>query len=145
MKFIFGIIFITSLSLMFIFWNGTHHKTLIIPMHSNLKLEIAKTSAERARGLMFRKNLNEHQGMLFVFPNQGPHAFWMKNTLIPLDMIWLNNKNKIVYHQDQAPPCHETNCPLYQPPSSIKARYVIEIKSGLREKLKLVDGQTLNF
>lgn len=145
MKSYLAILFITILSLILFFGKGSHHTSLIIPPHAKLQLEIAKTPEQRAKGLMFRKNLKEYQGMLFIFPTQQAHAFWMKNTLIPLDMIWLNDKKEIVYYQDEVPPCRKMNCPLYQPPQFIKARYVIEIKSGLRKKLKLTSGQILNF
>lgn len=126
-----------------------HHKkkyTLLrISPHMFINLEIAQTPQERARGLMFRKNLQKNQGMLFVFPKPLAHSFWMKNTLIPLDLIWLDHEKKIVYYQDEIPPCNESECRIYSPPADMKASYVIEIQSGLRKKLNLEKGKILNF
>ncbi len=94
------------------------------------KLEIADTNAKRAKGLMFRRNLKSDEGMLFIFPQEGRHSFWMYNTYILLDMIWLNNNWEIVHEEKGAPPCGETNplkCLSYKPGSP--AKYVIEIAS----------------
>lgn len=69
------------------------------------KLEIAKTVIERAKGLMFREKLDENKGMLFIFPTVEKHGFWMKNTLIPLDIIWIDESNKVVYIKKNVLPC----------------------------------------
>ena len=54
---------------------------------------------------MFRESLNENSGMLFIFPKEDFHNFWMKNTLIPLDIIWINSAKEIVFIENNAQPC----------------------------------------
>ncbi len=93
---------------------------------------IARTEEERARGLMFRSSLNENQGMLFIFENEELYSFWMKNTLIPLDIIWINKEGKIVHIEHNVLPCSQENCLTYVPKE--KAIYVLEINGGLAEK-----------
>ena len=92
------------------------------------QLEVVDTPAERAKGLMGRKNLGENEGMLFVFQEEKKHTFWMYKTLIPLTMIWLDKEWNVVHIEENVPPCKEENplrCPSYAPP--YPAKYVIEI------------------
>lgn len=95
-------------------------------------IEIAQTAAERQKGLMDRNFLPSQSGMLFVFEEEKPYGFWMKNTLIPLDMIWLDSNKKVVDIAHGAQPCGEENsainkCPSYTP--STPALYVLEINA----------------
>ena len=83
------------------------------------------------QGLMFRESLDEKAGMLFVFPNDTVHGFWMKNTLVPLDMIWID-KNLTIIDIQTAEPCKTETCPSYIP--SGDARYVLEINANQSEK-----------
>lgn len=92
------------------------------------QIELAITPEERWRWLMFRENLAENAGMLFVFEKEDFYSFWMKNTLIPLDMIWLDENLKIVDILS-AEPCKTENCPSYIPRG--KAKYVLEVNQGL--------------
>ncbi len=95
-------------------------------------VEVARTATQRTRGLMFRKNLAQDQGMLFVFDDDAVRNFWMKNTLIPLDMIFVDKDGKVVSIQANALPCNEQVakiCPNYS--SLVPARYVLEINAGL--------------
>ncbi len=90
-------------------------------------VEIAKTPAQRHQGLMFREELEVGTGMLFVFEEEDFHSFWMKNTLIPLDIIWIGkDMNVIETHTLQ--PCSTEECPTTEP--SQKAKYVLEINAG---------------
>ena len=68
-------------------------------------IELAKTEAERNQGLMYRKELDKNKGMLFIFDKEGSHPFWMKNTLIPLDIIWIDSRGKIVFISQNVQPC----------------------------------------
>ena len=79
-----------------------------------IKVEIADTPEKRAEGLMFRDHLNENSGMFFVFDEESSHSFWMKNTLIPLDIIWINADKKVVYIKHKAQPCNE-ECESFYP------------------------------
>lgn len=106
-------------------------------------VEIADSEEERARGLMFRENLEINQGMLFVFPKEGIYSFWMKNTKIPLDIIWLTLNKKIVQVMENVSPCGQENCPSYIPKE--KASYVLEINGGEAEKMGLKVGEIMKF
>ena len=107
-------------------------------------VEIADTEAERARGLMFRDELPAGHGMLFIHEQEGPQAYWMKNTRIALDILYFDNDRKLVSQQRGVPPCSLGDaCPSY--PSNAPARYVLELNAGQAEKLKLQDGATLTF
>ena len=110
-----------------------------------LIVEIAKTQRERIYGLMFRKELAENRGMLFIYSDVAPHSIWMKNTLIPLDILWLNSQKKVVFFLDNVPICKTQQCPSYSPPPFIQTQYVLELSSGMRQKLNIQKGQTLNF
>jgi uncharacterized membrane protein (UPF0127 family) len=90
--------------------------------------EIVDSEASRAQGLMFREVLPEKSGMLFIFPGDGVYSFWMKNTLIPLDIIWLDKDFKVVHIKSFIPPCRTFDCPSYNP--GLEARYVLEVNAG---------------
>jgi uncharacterized membrane protein (UPF0127 family) len=92
-----------------------------------LNAEIADDAAERSAGLMNRANLPENGGMLFVFENEERHAFWMKDTLIPLDILFIDSAKKIVDIQAMIP-CTSSSCKLYR--SSAPAKYALEVNAG---------------
>ncbi|MFH0828078.1 MAG: DUF192 domain-containing protein [Candidatus Omnitrophota bacterium] len=93
-----------------------------------VNVEIADSEGSRARGLMFRKKLPEKSGMFFIFPGDGVYSFWMKNTFIPLDIIWMDKDFKVVHIKSFIPPCRSFNCPSYNP--GFEARYVLEVNAG---------------
>ncbi len=101
------------------------------------KVELAKTASEQAKGLMYRAELPEENGMLFVFDKDTPRTFWMKNTLIPLDMIFIDSKLEVVEVKANVMPCKEDPCPQYK---SVPAMYVLEINGGLAEKKAIKAG-----
>jgi len=92
-------------------------------------IEIADTAQERETGLMNREYLTPTSGMLFVFDQAGIYNFWMKNTLIPLDMIWIDENNKIIFIKENAQPCKTEQCETFGPDE--KAKYILEINGGL--------------
>ncbi|MBT3348979.1 DUF192 domain-containing protein [bacterium] len=87
-------------------------------------VEIADTPDSRTMGLMNRHVLPQNGGMLFVFDAPKIHSFWMKNTLIPLDVIWISSEKKVVDFQKLLP-CESEPCPIYSP--SEKSQWVLEI------------------
>jgi uncharacterized membrane protein (UPF0127 family) len=101
--------------------------------------ELAVSDAERQLGLMFRPQINDDQAMLFIFEEEGTHAFWMKNMRFPIDILWLDKDRRIVHIEAQVPPCVQDPCPSYPPDHP--ARFVLEIRSGgaAARKLKLYD------
>jgi uncharacterized membrane protein (UPF0127 family) len=116
---------------------------LTLPDGKTLQVEVARTEENRALGLMFRTALAEDHGMLFVFEQSGLHRFWMKNTLIPLDMVWMDDRKRIIHIEFQVPPCKLDPCPVYGP--SADSLYVLEVISGVASREKLQVGQTLAF
>lgn len=107
------------------------------------QVELATTAAERDRGLMYRKELDKDKGMLFVFDKEGIYPFWMKNTLIPLDMIWMDSAGKAVFMSENVQPCKSLICPSVVP--SAKAKYVLEINAGQAQKTGLKTGDSLEL
>ena len=108
------------------------------------QVEIADDDADRARGLMFRDELAPGTGMLFIHDQSEPHAYWMKNTRIALDILYFDDARKLVAQQRDVPPCSAGNqCPLY--PSNAPSRYVLELNAGEASKLKLQNGAAMVF
>jgi len=105
-----------------------------------IEAEIAKTPAQRARGLMFRKSLDEDKGMLFVFQQEGIYPFTMRNTYIALDIIWIDGDFKIVHIEKASP--HTSS---YKPGRA--AKYVVEVNQGFTEKnnVKIGDVVSINL
>jgi len=116
---------------------------IYLPGGSSITAELAMTDEERQKGLMFREKLLPDQGMLFVFDVEDYYSFWMKNTLIPLDMLWLDKEKRIVHIERNVPPCKADPCPSYPPqrPGS----YVLELQAGSADRLKLKLFDKLEF
>jgi uncharacterized membrane protein (UPF0127 family) len=91
-------------------------------------VEVVADPETRAMGLMHRPSLRPDRGMLFLFPDTGVHSFWMKNTLIPLDMIWIDENLRVVDVKAGVPPCEADPCPSYLPRGP--ARHVLELAAG---------------
>ena len=106
-------------------------------------VEVVLSREELSKGLMFRESLDENSGMLFIFPEEDFYNFWMKNTLIPLDIIWINSNKEIVFIKHNAQPCLEEPCESFTP--NEKALYVLEVNSGIAKKIGLEIGSKVNF
>ena len=106
-------------------------------------IEIAADDASRAHGLMDRTEMAADHGMLFVFDDDAMRAFWMKNTKIPLDMLFFDGDRKLVSIQHSVPPCLADPCPGYS--SGAPARYVLELNAGESEKLGLTSGDPIEI
>jgi uncharacterized membrane protein (UPF0127 family) len=107
------------------------------------EIEIRDTKEERAEGLMNIEELDEKKGMLFVFDDSSIYSFWMKNTLIELDIIWINENLEIVWIAKNVNPCEEDPCPSYKPQEN--AKYVLEINAGLSEKHRFKVNDTVTI
>lgn len=105
-------------------------------------VELALDDYSQAKGLMFRESMPENSGMLFMFAQTQPLAFWMKNTLIPLDIIYITEVGDIV-HIVTAEPCKIRNCPSY--PSVDPAKYVLELNAGRAKALGLKVGDNIRW
>jgi len=106
-------------------------------------VEIAETSEEHALGLMFRDSMPADHGMIFIFPDEAPRSFWMKNTRIPLDIMYFDRDLKMVSISADTPPCRVTRCPSY--PSIAPAKYVLELNGGVAASLGVGVGDTLTL
>ncbi|MCU0255790.1 MAG: DUF192 domain-containing protein [Vicinamibacterales bacterium] len=116
---------------------------VVFPDKTRVSVEIAVTDAERQRGLMFRERMAPNEGMVFVFDQDGTYPFWMKNTLIPLDMIWVDRDYRIVDIAHSVPPCKADPCPSYGHKGS--ATYVVEVVSGFARQRGVKVGDVLVF
>nr|WP_299384669.1 DUF192 domain-containing protein [Allomuricauda sp.] len=105
-----------------------------------LDIEIAETEYETQTGLMYRESMDELQGMLFIFPEVTTHSFYMKNTQIPLDIIYIDENLKITSFQKNAKPFDETGLPSDGP-----VKYVLEINAGLSDQWGLEIGDTVSY
>lgn len=108
---------------------------------SEFELEIAETREQWTIGLMNRRNMDKEKGMVFIFPEESMQAFWMKNTYIPLDIIFLDSNQEVVNIEKNAVPLNETN--RYR--SISPARYVIELNAGVSDKYNIKPGDTVSF
>lgn len=106
-------------------------------------VEIADTQEKQALGLMFRDSMPADQGMIFIFPNEAPRSFWMKNCRIPLDIMYFDKDLKLVSISADTPPCRVSNCPPY--PSKKPAMYVLELNAGLAKELGVSLGDQLTI
>jgi uncharacterized protein len=105
-----------------------------------LDIEIADNENERMRGLMDRHTLPENAGMLFIFDQDEPRSFWMKNTYIPLDIIYINSKMEIVSIQEYTQPKTTFSIPSEKP-----AMFVLEVNAGFSEKYGIKPGDKIGF
>lgn len=107
---------------------------------AQLDIEIADSEYETQTGLMYRTTMNENQGMLFIFPDIAVHSFYMKNTQIPLDIIFVDQNLKVVRIQENAVPFSETGIS-----SNVPVQYVLEINAGLVEKWGVEIGDRIEY
>ncbi len=105
-----------------------------------LDIEIAYTDYDIQTGLMYRNSMQKNQGMLFVFEDVRERSFYMKNTKIPLDLIYINENNTIVSFQKNAKPFDESSLP-----SNAPAKYVLEVNAGLVDLWNLAIGDSINY
>ena len=119
---------------------------VVLPGGGRIVAELALTTEEQARGLMFRSDLAPSRGMLFVGDRASLRPFWMYQCLIPLDMIWLDGSRRIVEIVPNAPPCRESDprqCPSYG--GTVNSVYVLELAAGRADALGLGLGERLEF
>jgi len=105
-----------------------------------ISIECAKDEYSREKGLMYRRTMEEMQGMLFFFEDNAPRSFWMKNTYISLDIIYIGENKKIVSIQKSALPLSEESLPSYK-----DAMYVLEVNAGFTDKYKIKEGDGIIF
>lgn len=105
-----------------------------------IDIQIARTEFDRQLGLMFRKSMNENQGMLFIFPDVRVRSFWMRNTEIPLDMIFVDTSKRIINIARNTTPYSDVSYTSDGP-----AKYVIEVNGGFSDKHNINKGDIVNW
>jgi uncharacterized membrane protein (UPF0127 family) len=115
----------------------------IAPDGAHLTLELALTDQEKATGLMYRDSLAADHGMLFVFDQDAILTFWMKNTLMPLDMVWFDATGRVADVHPDAEPCHVDPCPKFR--TTRAARAVLLVNAGYAATHGLKPGAAATF
>ncbi len=105
-----------------------------------LDVEFAETDYEVQTGLMYRNSMGDNQSMLFIFPDVALHSFYMKNTEFPLDILFIDENQKIASFQKNAQPLNESSLS-----SKVPIKYVLEINAGLSDKWNLAEGDSISF
>jgi uncharacterized membrane protein (UPF0127 family) len=105
-----------------------------------IDIEVAENDDERMQGLMYRKSMDDNKGMLFIFQREEPQSFWMKNTIMSLDIIYVNSKKEIVKIFKNTVPFSEKSLPSEKP-----ATYVVEVAAGYTDRYGIKDGDLINF
>jgi len=106
-------------------------------------VEVADDSDKRQLGLMHRESLDDDKGMIFIYPEEQKVAFWMKNTLIPLDMIFMDDDFEVIDYFTDVPPCEADPCPHYVPTGNSK--YIIELNAGKISEIGLKRGDFVEY
>ncbi|MBI4875263.1 MAG: DUF192 domain-containing protein [Acidobacteria bacterium] len=116
-----------------------------LPSGKQIKAERMVLTTDLARGMMFRQSLAPDRGMLFFHERDGTYSYWMYQTLIPLDILWMDRNRRIVEISADTPPCktEASRCPHYG--GSYRSRYVLEIGGGMAAKYGLKVGDVLEF
>jgi uncharacterized membrane protein (UPF0127 family) len=108
-----------------------------------INVEIAANRTQREQGLMHRTSLGENQGMLFRYPDLAPRGVWMKNTLLPLDALFLADTGHIVSMLRNLQPCPKPPCTIYD--SQTPAMYMLEVSAGFIDSNHLKIGQQIRL
>ena len=112
---------------------------------AQIQVEVADSPEERAQGLMYRRSLELNRGMLFVFPEEDYRSFWMKNTYIPLDMIFIGRNGEIINIEEAHPQPNASDNELKSYRSDEPAKYVIETNSTFTEKENVEKGDRVEI
>ena len=107
---------------------------------ATLEVEFAETDYETQTGLMYRSSMNDNESMLFIFPDEAMHSFYMKNTEFSLDIIFIDGQGRIASFQKGAQPFDQTGLS-----SKVPVKYVLEINAGLADKWNLAVGDSISF
>ena len=116
---------------------------MVVLSGNTYRVEIATTAAQRARGLMYRRHMDADQGMLFLFPKARPLTFWMKNTEIPLDILFFDDQHRLMRIHHHVPPCRRPPCAQY--PSGAPSALVLELAGGTAKAADIRLGTSIKF
>ena len=119
---------------------------IVVAKGQRFLAELARTPSEQARGLMYRQSLNKDRCMFFFYEQDGNHRIWMKNCLIALDVVWLNEDGTVVETSERTPPCSPLlgdDCPTYG--GNVPARHFVEFPAGTLQRIGLKKGDRLGW
>ena len=119
---------------------GTLHVFRKDSLLVTLDMEFAETDYEVQTGLMYRQSMKDNQGMLFIFPDVAMHSFYMKNTEFPLDIIFIDENQRIASFQKNAQPLNEAGLS-----STVPVKFVLEINAGLSDRWNLTEGDSITY
>ncbi|MEK7168961.1 MAG: DUF192 domain-containing protein [Patescibacteria group bacterium] len=122
--------------------NSTTDKMIVIN-DKEIKVEVAKTNEERAKGLSNRNSLDENSGMIFVFNINSKPSFWMKDTKVPLDIIWINDDKIVSINKNVEPEPNKKDSQLKKYPAPSEIDYVLEVNGGFSDKHGIKAGSTV--
>ncbi|MFY9299616.1 MAG: DUF192 domain-containing protein [Candidatus Nitrosotenuis sp.] len=106
--------------------------------------DIALTNEQKAKGLAIKDSLNENEGMLFIFQQEGKYGFWMNGMKFPIDIFWLNKAGKVIHIETNLQPCaSKSECPTFNPQEN--TLYVLETVAGFAEKHGVKIGTDVDF
>jgi uncharacterized membrane protein (UPF0127 family) len=140
-RYLLPIILVVILVLGFFFWEEKV-ETDSAEMIQTYQIKIARTKQEQAKGFMFKKNIKDDEGLLFVFDHPHVSSFWMKDTFVPLTIFWINEDRKII-GLSQMRPCIEKKCKIYSSKSEVK--FAFEIKQLGVENARKFIGKNIEF
>lgn len=141
-KISFILLAVFTIAFLFLIYLNIHKQGRVCFNDNCFYVETAQNPVRKALGLMYRKQLGQDKGMLFIFDEEDIYPFWMKNTFIPLDIIWIDKNKEVVFIKENARPCNE-KCENIYPDK--KAVYVFEINGGLADKIGLSVGDKVIF
>lgn len=136
------IVLISLLIAILITYNPTDISKVRFQNNKILDVKIADNDETRQQGLMYVKELDKDSGMLFIFDHEEILDFWMKNTLIPLDIMFIDNNKKII-NIEKGLPCEKDPCKIYS--SKLPAKYVVEANLGYSERNNITLGDPVDF
>lgn len=138
------IVFLLLLIVFFI-CKGIYEKRLVVIeiKGQTIYAYIADAPAKQTKGLMFKKDLKENYGMFFIHDKEYMYPYWMKDTYIPLDIIWIDSNYKVVHIAKNTLPCMQEACKIYSPARI--AKYVLEVNGGWSDTYDLNIGDTINL
>ena len=138
----FSVLLVIAIGIMLTNFNNKKEARVCFQDHC-FDVELAISAEEKRKGLMYMERLDPDKGMLFIYREEKEHSFWMKNVLIPLDIIWINGESEVVFISENTQPCKESFCQSINPGKN--AKYVLEINAGLSKKIGLAVGDRIDF
>lgn len=123
--------------------NKKGESKIIVVADKEVKVEVAKTNEERAKGLSNRNKLEEGSGMVFIFDKNSKPVFWMKDTKIALDIIWINDDKVVGIEKNVQPELGKKDSQLKKYSAPTQIDYVLEVNGGFSEKNNIKTGSTV--